>query len=110
MNGIEILASASITAATGAIVAGRGILSAANAGAGIVNITLPPTGGVDASECVILCSPRNALAASSLVSYGVAHTSDTVKAITIFQEQAAGAASIAANVDFDILIIKFPNG
>jgi LDH2 family malate/lactate/ureidoglycolate dehydrogenase len=105
-NGLEILAAGSIAAAAGTVTCGRGILSAANAGVGIVTVTLPPDGGVDASECMILVNVRNPLAASGMAAIGVTHTSDTVKQFNIWQEQGGGAASAAANINFDFAIIK----
>lgn len=75
-------------------------------GAGNIGLNLPTDGGVDASESVILATPRTTLAASGLQSCGVVHTSDTVKQVTLLQEGAAGAASALTDFNFDVLVAR----
>lgn len=102
---IEI-GSAIITAATGAIVAQSGcVAGVVHNGDGDNSITLGQ-GGVDAAECVAKIAKRGANVASGNVSFGFVNTSDTVKQVTSVQEDAAGAASVAANVDFSITIFR----
>lgn len=77
-------------------------------GVGDVSVDFLPGNGVDQNACAIVASPRAVLAASGLVSIGVTHTSDTRKRFTILQEGAAGAASAAADVNFDFQIVSLP--
>lgn len=81
-------------AAAGGVVAQRGFVAAAIAdnGVGDWSVTLDG-GGADATECIVLVNSVENLAVSSQTSYGVVHTSDTVKQITCVQEGGGGAAS-----------------
>jgi len=62
-------------------------------------------GGLDATQCVILVTPRGVLAASGLVSIGVSHTSDVSKRFSTMVEGAAGAASVATDAAFDYVVL-----
>jgi hypothetical protein len=68
-----------------------------SAAAGDATINLMPALGRDASECVIIAKPMGVGVASSMWGISVIHTSDTAKRIMAVQEQAGGAASIAAD-------------
>ena len=60
----------------------------------------------DAMFTFIFCTKRGALVASQLCSFGVVHTDDIQKQITIIQEDAGGAISIPTDaVPFDILVV-----
>jgi hypothetical protein len=75
-------------------------------GAGIVNLTLAG-GGIDESECYHVITPAVLQAASSLQSFGLVHTSDTVKQVSSLQEAAAGAASVLTNVPFNLVLYTY---
>ena len=104
MNGA---AGASAYLAVGADVnQSRGIAAAiVNTAAGDVGINSGADKGWDALESAMFATPRVALAASSIASAGFVHTTDILKQLTVTQEQAAGAASILADVDCDIAVL-----
>ena len=89
---------ASIVGATGAALAATAPTGTpARTGAGVYTFTLPSDQGIDATQCIGLVTARGA-------TYGVGtvtHTSDTVKTIRMFD-----AAGAAADVDFDLVLIK----
>lgn len=70
--------------------------------AGTVNVNLDPDFGIDDLECICKIEKRGAAAASGMVSYGYIRPSDVQIQISAVQEQAGGAASILADVDFDL--------
>jgi len=73
-------------------------------GVGDWNITLQSP--LAATECVILCQPAEAQVASGLRSFGVVHTSATVKQLTNVLEGGAGADSAASDAcDVDVLVL-----
>lgn len=80
-------------------------------GAGDVTLQLNPSDGIDETECVCLLSARGlSLVGSDAVSMALVHTSDTQKEVTIVQEAAMGAASVPADIDFDLVILKVATG
>lgn len=85
-----------------------GFASVSNAVAGTFVLTLRDDYAVDATEIFPIIEPDSALAASTLVTFGFANTSDTVKTITVVKEDAAGAESILANVDFFVALLRRP--
>jgi hypothetical protein len=50
-------------------------------------------------------SPRGAYVASSIATAGIVHTSTVLKRITTTQEQAAGGASILADIALDVVVM-----
>ena len=108
---IEVHAAASVTMVGGG---GSAYVSQSGAFTGVItdtatgNITLllQADKGIDATESYITLSPRGTLAPSGLQTLACAHTSDTSKTITALQEDPAGAASILADVNFDIVIYR----
>lgn len=88
----------SVAGGTGNKVSGAGF-SSARSGAGVYQITLEQ--GVDSTECAILVSRRGAAAAAD-GTFGVAHTSDTVKEVTYTE------AGVAADVNFDFVVLNAP--
>jgi len=99
-----VQALGSVVGATGAALGGAGFVSAGGTGGGTPGIyTLTLDQAVDASECAILVSRRGAAAAAD-GTFGVAHTSDTVKTVTYTQ------AGVAADVDFDFCVLRAPQG
>jgi hypothetical protein len=75
-------------------------------GTGITNLTLAG-GGIDESQCYHVITPAVLQAASRLQSFGLVHTSDTVKQITSVQEIDAGGASALANVPFNLVLFTY---
>lgn len=75
-------------------------------GTGLVNLTLAG-GGIDESECYHVITPAVLQAASSLQSFGLVHTSDTVKQVSSVQEAAVGGASVLANVPFNLVLFTY---
>lgn len=71
---------------------------------GTGDVTLNLKQGLDALEGSIGCFVNGALAASQLTTFGIAHTSDTAKRITILREGAAGAVSALTDVNFDVWV------
>lgn len=111
MQGLTIWAAASVafTAGTPSFVKQDGSFSATitDTGTGDITLNLDTGKGIDATQCVVMVTARAAQAASGLTTFGVVHTSDTAKQITCVQEQAMGAASARADVNFDIIIFAF---
>ena len=104
-NRMQLVGGAIIAGGAGTITAQSGLIaSIAHPGAGTWNITLGDDYAIDAAECVIECQFLAALAGSDGVSFGIVHTSDTVKQITAVQEQAGGGASILADVNFCLVV------
>lgn len=89
----------SVNGTTGLRVSGAGFVAAG--GAGVYTLTLDQP--VDAAECSILVSRRGAAAAAD-GTFGVAHTSDTVKTVTYTE------AGVAAAVNFDFAVLNCPAG
>ena len=105
MPRMELLGGAIVNGAAGTIANQSGCVdSIAHPAAGTWNITLDGDSEIDAAEAVIDVQLIGALAGSDAVSFGVVHTSDAVKQITAVQEQAAGAASVLADVNFAFTI------
>ena len=108
MNGFKLHAAASVVFAAGVpgYVWQSGEFTGIITDVGVGNVTLlfQADKGVDAAESVIICTPRAAQVASGLTSIGVTHTDDVRKPVTIVQEGGAGAASVRADVDFDVLV------
>lgn len=75
-------------------------------GTGDITLTLNASDGIDASECTVAMNVVGAVAASQLTTFGIVHTSDVAKRITILREGAMGAVSALADVDFEITIFK----
>lgn len=90
-------------AAAGGVVGGTGVAAIqrgcamARTGAGVYTMTLDRE--VDATECTIQVTPRQAAAAQ----YSVQHTSDTVKTISTFD---AATGATPTDTTFDVLVIK----
>lgn len=95
----------SITAALGTVTGATGVApgiagaASARTGAGVWTLTLDQ--GCDAAQCVINVSRRGAAAAAD-GTFGVAHTSDTVKTVTYTE------AGVAADCDWDFEVKKLP--
>lgn len=77
-------------------------------GPGDITLTLKDEVGAD--QVAIFANRAGALAASGLVAIG--WTMPTLKTIrvTILNEGAAGAVSALTDLDFDILVMKYPQG
>lgn len=90
----------SVVGGTGAKAAGAGFASA-RTGAGVYTLTLDQ--GADSAECAILVSRRGAAAAAD-GTFGVDHTSDTVKTVRYTE------AGVAADVAFDFAVLNCPAG
>lgn len=75
-------------------------------GAGDVTLNLKSGFGIDSTQCGWATQVSGALAASQLTSFGLVHTSDEAKRITILQEGAMGAASALTDVNFVITFFK----
>lgn len=104
--GLELVAAAVVQTVTTPpeFQANRGCASVVRNGVGDYTVTLDqPLAEGSAS---IVCNAIATLAASGLVAFGVTHTSDTEKRVTILQEGAAGAASAPANVKFSIQVVR----
>lgn len=97
-----IHAAASVTGATGAAVVARNCVTA-RTGAGVYTVTVPD---IDAADCIVLVTIRGAAGVGSTCQ--VVHTSDTVKTISTFD--VAAGANVAADHDFDIVIMKVASG
>jgi hypothetical protein len=80
------------------------VASITHNGNGDNSITLNANYAIDAAECVCVVTTRRAMAASGNTSWGVVHTSDTVKQVTSCVEAALGGASIRANTDGELTI------
>jgi len=106
-NGLQILDAGSISFPAGVPTYGwrGGAYAAALGDTAVGQIAWTwGNGGVDLAACAVICTPRVALVASGLTSVHVAHTSDTAKVVAIYQEAAAGGASVPADVAFDFVI------
>jgi hypothetical protein len=75
-----------------------GIAHVANAGVGLVNLTLDQE--ADATQCIVTATPRSGVADASCQ---VVHISDAVKQVQTF---AAGVLSDA--VGFDVVVLRLP--
>jgi hypothetical protein len=105
---MEILAIASVVAQVGPVfISNQGFSSVTRAGDGDYTLKLDNSSNVDTTACSVQCTVRGALAASGLVAFGVVHTDDTFKRVTILQEGEAGAASALADINFDITITRY---
>jgi hypothetical protein len=107
----QVHAAAAVTYAGGAVPSyvwqsGAFTGTITDTGTGNMQLLLNANDGVDSTECAILLSARNQLNAPRQVDFQATHTSDTSKQILCTEEGAAGAVSVAADVDFDIIIIK----
>lgn len=87
-------------ASAGTKVSGAGFASA-KTGTGVYTLTLDQ--GADAAECACLVSRRGAAAAAD-GTFGVDHTSDTVKTVRYTE------AGVAADVAFDFAVLNCPAG
>ena len=76
---------------------------------GNITIQFAADKGIDATECVALLSMRGTLAASGLTAFSLFHSDDLSKNIRIVQEAGGGGASVAADVDFDVVFLKKAN-
>lgn len=105
---VHAIGSVAFTAGSPAFVANNGAFSATITDTGTGNIGLNMADGyaIDSTQCAVVCTARATLAASGLVAFGVAHTSDVIKQVTILQEAAMGAASALADVNFDVAILR----
>jgi len=78
--------------------------------AGTINLNLDPDYLIDDLECVVKIQVRGAMVASALTAFGYTRPSDAQIQVTCAQEQPGGAASILADVDFDISLWRIvPN-
>lgn len=75
-------------------------------GAGDITINFQSDLGIDASECTVAFAVVGAVAASQLTTFGIVHTSDTAKRITILREGAMGAVSALTDVNFEATFFK----
>lgn len=94
----------SVVGATGVRASGAGFSVAGGTGGGtpgIYAITLEDP--VDSAQCAIVVTRRGAAAAAD-GTFGVAHTSDSVKTVTYTQ------AGVAADTDFDFAVLNCPAG
>lgn len=94
----------SIINSLGSVISGAGALwsagaAVANTGVGVTTLTLDKP--CDESQCAVMITRRGAAAAAD-GTFGVAHTSDSVKTVTY---TVAGAA---ADVAFDFLVLQAP--
>lgn len=99
--GLEFHAACAVTAGAGPVFIWQSgkFLSVARAGVGLYDLTFNPTDGIDATQCAITGNVRTA--ATALV-VTVAHTSDTVKRVSI-----ATSAGVATDpTAFDIIVHK----
>jgi len=76
-------------------------------GAGDYSFTFPAEYAIDSTEFDWKAQQQEAAAASGLTSYGLAHTSDTVKRITILREAALGATSALTDITGPVVIRVF---
>jgi hypothetical protein len=74
-------------------------------GAGNISVDFVADRSFDASECIILATPRIAATASNNRSIGVIHTTDVRKQFTLLEEGSTGAASALADFAFDWVIL-----
>lgn len=80
-----------------AVVFNRGFASVTRNGAGDYTLVLDQ--GIDSTQCGFKVTPRQSPGAI----VAVVHTSDTDKQILLFN-----AAGVAADVDFDVLVLAIP--
>lgn len=73
-------------------------------GAGDYTLTLDGQAATDAAEGIVHVTPREAGVASGAVATHAVWVNDTTIRVTTLQEQAAGAASILADVDFNVTV------
>jgi hypothetical protein len=108
-NNLEIIAQGTIELAaphTPTWRLQRGFLAAiTDTGAGDCTVHLAG-GGADATECCVLVMPASPMIASSQISFGVVHTSDTAKQITCVQEAVGGAASVRTDNVFSVVVVR----
>jgi hypothetical protein len=74
--------------------------------AGDITLNLKTEYGLDSTKTGWSIQVDGALAASQLTSFGLVHTSDTAKQITILREGAMGAVSALTDVAFTIFFIR----
>lgn len=79
---------------------GQGVVGVTDNGDGDTTLTLDAESAVDGDQAQIYLTAADPGAASGLVSLHVVNVDDTNYRVTTLQEQAAGAASILADVDF----------
>lgn len=105
---IHAAASIAFDAGTPSIVDQDGSFSTTitDHGTGDITLNLADGYGIDESECYVAMNVVGAVAASQLTCFGIVHTSDTAKRITILREGAMGAVSALADVDFEITIFR----
>ena len=75
-------------------------------GVGDITLNFGANNGFDAAECAVFMNKRGAGNSPRQVNFDFIHTTDIAKQIQISEEAAAGGASIAADVDFDIAVVK----
>ena len=80
-------------------------------GAGDTTLLLAATRGADPGERVVLITAAETLAASGVAAWGYTQGAnpDLQIQVTSFQEQAAGAASIAVDLSYHIAILGSPS-
>ena len=99
---MRCIGSCEVNAAGAAYLHNSGLFGAlTHTGAGDYTIALNQP--LDALESVFLISIDNAYVASSMVSYGHTRAADNSIRVTTVQEQAGGAASIAADINFSVV-------
>jgi hypothetical protein len=95
----------------GLIVANNGaVLSVVATATGVRTITLAAGYAIDATESAVIGMERGVMAASGISSFGMSHTSDTVKVLRSLREGAAGAASALADIACDVVIFNTKGG
>ncbi len=111
MSNLEVFAYASVAFDGGGVPSiadqnGAFSSTVTDNGAGDITLTLADGFAIDASECTVAMNVVGAVAASQLTTFGIVHTSDTAKRITILREGAMGGASALTDVNFEITIFK----
>lgn len=89
-------------------VAGKsaGLSSVTKGAAGIYDLNLAAGYAIDAAECAVTATPREAIATNGSFA-AVSHTSDTVKRVTTSREGGAGAGALA-DIAFNVIIVRLP--
>lgn len=95
---MKLLGIIAVNAGAGTIAWSTGFATVAHTGAGDHLLTINPQADATETACFVQCNA--AVAASAAPSFGINRPADNQIRVTCVQEQAAGAASIAADVDF----------
>ncbi len=75
-------------------------------GVGDYQLALNANDGFLAAECSCILTNRTVPHAPRQCHHALVHTSPTSKQVLSTEEAAAGAASIAADLDFDLVVVK----